>query len=89
MTRGFVHNGHIDRMPLGDLAETVIYPGYQCNPDIDFVYDRVIDGGRSHRCDTREFRAGARGTSPSTSPEVIVSLSGSISEIENDTHGGQ
>lgn len=45
---------HIDRAPLGDVAGTImtLIAG---NPDIDFVYDHVIDGKRL-TVDTRELR---------------------------------
>jgi len=45
---------HIDRAPLGDVAGTVISL-IAGNPDIDFVYDHVIDGKR-FTLDTRELR---------------------------------
>ncbi|MBU1181265.1 MAG: ATP-binding protein [Proteobacteria bacterium] len=46
---------HIDRAPIGDIAGTItmLIAG---NPDIDFVYDHVIDGNR-FAIDTRELRA--------------------------------
>jgi len=45
---------HIDRAPIGDIAGTItmLIAG---NPDIDFVYDHVIDGNR-FAIDTRELR---------------------------------
>jgi len=45
---------HIDRAPIGDIAGTItmLIAG---NPDIDFVYDHVIDGNR-FTVDTRERR---------------------------------
>jgi len=45
---------HIDRAPIGDIAGTItmLIAG---NPDIDFVYDHVIDGNR-FTIDTRELR---------------------------------
>jgi anti-sigma regulatory factor (Ser/Thr protein kinase) len=45
---------HIDRAPIGDIAGTItlLIAG---NPDIDFVYDHVIDGNR-FTVDTRELR---------------------------------
>ncbi|RPH48481.1 MAG: ATP-binding protein [Desulfobacteraceae bacterium] len=45
---------HIDLAPIGDIAGTItmLIAG---NPDIDFVYDHVIDGKR-FTIDTRELR---------------------------------
>lgn len=45
---------HIDRAPIGDIAGTItiLIAG---NPDIDFVYDHVIDEKR-FSIDTRELR---------------------------------
>ncbi|MFO7667235.1 MAG: ATP-binding protein [Desulfobacterales bacterium] len=45
---------HIDRAPIGDIAGTItlLIAG---NPDIDFVYDHVIDRNR-FAIDTRELR---------------------------------
>ena len=45
---------HIDRAPIGDIAGTItmLIAG---NPDIDFVYNHVIDGNR-FTIDTRELR---------------------------------
>jgi len=45
---------HIDRAPIGDIAGsiTMLIAG---NPDVDFVYDHVIDGN-SFSIDTRELR---------------------------------
>ncbi|MBP8640411.1 MAG: ATP-binding protein [Oscillospiraceae bacterium] len=44
----------IDLMPLGDINET-ISTLIHCNPHIDFVYKRLIDGAKM-TLDTREFR---------------------------------
>ncbi len=45
---------HIDRAPIGDIAGTIIML-IAGNPDIDFVYDHVIDGNR-FTIDTRELK---------------------------------
>lgn len=47
--------GHIDRMPLGDMTET-IYTLAAFHEEIDFCYLFQVDG-RSFELDTREFRA--------------------------------
>lgn len=46
--------GHIDLMPVGDMAATVASL-IQCNPDIDFVYTARADR-RAFTTDTRELR---------------------------------
>lgn len=46
---------HIDRMPLGNMAET-IGTLVQCNPHMDFVYRHTV-ANRSFAMDTREFKA--------------------------------
>ncbi len=53
VTATFRHD-HIDRAPIGDIAGsiTMLIAG---NPDVDFVYDHVIDGN-SFSIDTRELR---------------------------------
>ncbi len=47
--------GHIDRMPLGDMTETM-YSLVAFHEEIDFYYFFQVDG-RSFEMDTREFRA--------------------------------
>lgn len=46
--------GHIDLMPLGDMASTVTAL-VQCNPDIDFIFTVSADGD-SFSADTRKMR---------------------------------
>lgn len=53
LTAVFVYDS-IDRMPLGDMAETMAAL-VQCNPQIDFVYTHSWNGN-SYAMDTREFR---------------------------------
>lgn len=45
---------HIDRMPLGNLSETIFSLIY-CNPDIDFVFKHSKEG-KSFTLDTRKIR---------------------------------
>jgi len=45
---------HIDRRPMGNMAETLITL-IQGNPNVDFVY-RHRKGGREFQFDTRELR---------------------------------
>ncbi len=53
VTATFIYD-HIDRAPIGDIAGTItmLIAG---NPDIDFVYDHVIDG-KGFAIDSRELR---------------------------------
>ncbi len=71
LVRGTFVNSHIDRMPLGDMAETVSCLS-GCNPDLDFVYTYTYNGG-SFTADTREFRQILQGI-PLSSPQVITFL---------------
>ena len=82
--RAVFHTGHIDCMPLGDLEETV-FTLVTLNPDIDFRYERVIDGERSI-LDTREFRE-ILGDVPLNEPEVTQFIRDYLNE--NFPHGGQ
>jgi hypothetical protein len=60
--------GHIDRKPLGDMAETMITL-IQGNPDVDFVYRHTRDG-KEYVLDTREIRAELEEI-PLNNPEVV------------------
>lgn len=60
---------HIDRAPLGDIAGTLMALSV-CNPDVDFVYNRV-QGDESFHLDTREVRAELDGV-PLNHPEVAA-----------------
>jgi hypothetical protein len=60
--------GHIDRKPLGDLAETMITL-IQGNPDIDFLF-RYQRGPKEYLLDTREIRSELEEI-PLNKPEVI------------------
>jgi len=61
-------HGHIDRKPLGDLAETMITL-IQGNPDIDFLF-RYQRGPKEYLLDTREIRSELEEI-PLNNPEVI------------------
>ena len=60
---------HLDRAPLGDMASTLVALSV-CNPDMDFVYNRV-QGDESFHFDTREVRAELGGV-PLNHPEVAA-----------------
>ena len=68
---------HIDRMPLGDVAETMtslIGP----NPDLDFVLRYCVDGN-DFTMDTREIRQVLEGI-PLSEPEVLRFIADLINE---------
>ena len=60
--------GHIDRMPMGDIAATICSL-VQCNPDIDFVYT-YRRGTGAFSADTRQFRQILEGV-PLSDPQVV------------------
>lgn len=59
---------HVDMIPLGEINETVLML-ITCNPDRDFVFQRVKDG-RSFTLDTREMREILGGVALNT-PQVV------------------
>ena len=65
--------GHIDRMPLGDVAATICTL-VQCNPEIDFVYT-YRPGEREFSADTRQFRQILEGV-PLSDPHAVTFLRG-------------
>ncbi len=67
---------HIDRAPIGDIAGTItiLMAG---NPNIDFVYDHVIDGKR-FAIDTRELREDLEDSL--TDPALLFHLKKQIEE---------
>lgn len=76
VTASFVTD-HIDCLPLGDINSTIVSL-VQCNPDIDFLYTRTIDG-RTFEMDTRVFREVLEGV-PLNTPEVIVYITDYLAE---------
>ena len=77
--------GHIDRMPLGDVAATICTL-VQCNPEIDFVYT-YRRGEREFSADTRQFRQ-ILGDVPFDTPEVSDYIREYLNENKLDTDGG-
>jgi hypothetical protein len=72
---------NIDRMPLGDVNETIATLIY-CNPDIDFFYTRS-HADKSFTLDTREVRA-VLGDVPLNTNEVTLWIKDYLSEGENE-----
>lgn len=69
---------HIDRMPLGDIAGTLLtlIIGY---PQVDFEYSHVVNG-KASQIDTRSIRAELGDVSLSE-PEVIAYLRSQIADL--------
>lgn len=76
---------HIDRMPLGDMCETMCSL-VGCNPAIDFLYFHIYDG-KSFCMDTREFRAVLGDVSLDT-PDVIMFIRDYLRENIELLYGG-
>ena len=76
---------HIDRAPLGDMAQTMCAL-IGCNPDIDFTYTRAV-AENSFTADTAEFRQVLEGV-PLSEPEVLQFIAGYINEQSENLDGG-
>ncbi len=76
--------GHIDRIPIGDLSQTVrtLIVG---NEDVDFVFE-YRKNGREFSLDTRELRR-ASGGKPFWKPEVMRTLRELIDEGMRELDG--
>lgn len=74
---------HIDRQPLGDMAETMlgIITSYT---EIDFVYKHSVDG-RELELDTRQIRGILGGVALNT-PEVVLWLGDFLRENEAELY---
>jgi len=72
----FAHN-HIDRQPLGNIAETITTLVFG-NPTIDFVYKYNVNGG-TFEFDTRIIKETLSGV-PIDALEVILWIKGYINE---------
>lgn len=65
----FMRHSHIDRKPMGDMAETVTTL-IQGNPDVDFVYTHRRNG-KEYQLDTREIRQELEEI-PLNNPQVVA-----------------
>lgn len=74
---------HIDREPLGDMAETVhqIITSYE---DTDFIYRHTV-GGKNFLLDTRELKKILNGVSFKT-PEVLLWLLEYLKDGEKEVY---
>ncbi|MBI4963318.1 MAG: ATP-binding protein [Desulfomonile tiedjei] len=81
--RVIMSHGHIDRKPLGNLAETMVTL-IEGNPDVDFFFRHRKDG-KEYSLDTREIRSELEEV-PLNSPEVIrlirENLASGLQEVE-------
>ena len=78
-------NSHIDRPPLGNLAETVCMLTLM-NPEIDFVFTAQKD--ETFGYDTREIKMTLNGL-PITQPEVVKFIGEYLSEGTEQVFGGE
>ncbi len=73
----FVYN-HIDRQPLGDMAETMLTL-ISGNETVDFVYTHKVNG-KTFTLDTREIKQILGGEVSLGSPEIVTWLKDYIKE---------
>jgi hypothetical protein len=89
LTATFKHS-HIDRAPIGDMAETMlslILSGSNGAADVDFVYRHIIDG-REFCMDTREIRAALGDEVSLGEPDVLMWIKEYINEGLMNLRGG-
>jgi anti-sigma regulatory factor (Ser/Thr protein kinase) len=79
-----VYTGHIDAMPLGDMAATMTSLIQTC-PQVDFVYTYGVDG-RSFTMDTRAFKEVLEGVEIN-SPQVVLFIRDYIVENTAEVEG--
>jgi len=75
--KAFMSHSHIDRKPMGDMADTVVTL-IEGNPNIDFIYAHRKDG-KEYGLDTREIRSELEEI-PLNNPEVIRLIRGDLAE---------
>lgn len=77
---------HIDRMPLGNMAETMCCL-ISCNPDINFIYVRSVNGAE-FTASTNEFKEALGGEVPLNVPQVMDFIKSYIEENTENLNGG-
>lgn len=77
---------HIDRPPLGDMAETMIAT-VACNPELDFKYLYQVDE-QAFRFDTQEIRGVLGEHVPLNTPNVVAWMKSYLIEGINELNGG-
>lgn len=77
---------HIDRPPLGDMADTIY--GLACSSEgVDFLYTYRVDG-RTFAFDTREIRQALGDDIPLSMPQVALWIRESLIEGTTELNGG-
>ena len=78
-------HSHIDRQPLGDMAETLLglFTSYE---NVDFFYQHSVDG-KVFSVDTAELK-NVLGEVPFSAPEVYLWLSDFLKEGEEELKNG-
>ncbi len=72
----WMKRSHIDRKPMGDIAETIVTL-IQGSPDIDFVFDHVVNHDKENNEETRSYHLDTRDLKkdleevPLNHPEVV------------------
>ncbi len=87
---GTFRQSHIDRAPVGDMAETMltlILTGSDGGRNIDFVYRHIIDN-REFCLDTREIRNALGSGVAIEEPEVLMWVKDYINEGLANLRGG-
>ena len=74
---------NIDRMPLGNVAETAVTV---LNPEVDFVWVYTVED-RTFTFDTREVKE-ELGDIPIDSPEIVTFLKSLLTENIESINGG-
>ena len=77
---------HIDRPPMGDMAETMVTL-VACNESIDFVYDYTVDGNR-FVFDTREIRKILGEEVPLNLPDITTWMKDYLYQGIEELNGG-
>lgn len=77
---------HIDRPPLGDMAETMTAL-VCCNPEIDFIYDYRVDG-KQYLFSTKDIRTVLGPEVPLNAPSVSAWIKDYLTEGIQELNGG-
>ena len=80
------HTDHIDCLPVGDLAGTLLSLVVACPETPDFVFELTAPGGQAS-LDTRLMREALKGVRLNE-PEVIAWLQSSLQEEIQQVFGG-
>lgn len=89
LTATFRH-GHIDRAPIGDMAETMltlILAGSDSDRSVDFVYKHILNS-EEFCLDTREIRTALGSEINLGRPDVLMWIKGYINEGLKNLRGG-